>query len=116
MRSAWIEHRRPGDRELLGWMEPVGEDFVVVDLLGRRRTGPVDWLTAEETLDALGISYLADPYELRREDGTWLRVLIVEVSADGLRVKKDDWGDMTAPQVYFSVAFPVEEGVLRPTG
>ncbi|WP_342662990.1 hypothetical protein [Glaciibacter superstes] len=87
----WIEHRR-GDGELVGWMIPRGEDFVVVDLLGRERSNAVDWLTAEETLEDLGIGYLADLYMLALEDGRDLRVRIAEVSPDIIRVKKDDFG------------------------
>jgi hypothetical protein len=104
----WIEHRRGMDGERLGWMAPAGEDYIVIDLLGRPRTEPGDWLTAEEVLDDLGIGYLADPYELRLESGEWLRVRITEVSTEGIRVKKDDWGDMTsgAAQLFYSVAFP----------
>jgi hypothetical protein len=101
----WIEHRR-GDSELLGWMRPAGDGFVVVDLLGRELTGVVDWLAAEATLDATGIGYLADPFELRLDDGHWLRVRLTEISADSIRAKKEDWGDMNAPQVYYTVAFP----------
>lgn len=88
-------------------MSPEGDGFAVIDLLGRRITGPVDWLTAEETLEALGIGYLADPYELRLGDGHWVRVRIVEVSPDAIRVKKEDWGDMTALQVHYSLPFPM---------
>lgn len=102
----WIEHRR-GDRELLGWMRPEGEGFVVIDLLGREISGAVDWLDAEELLEALGIGYLADRYELQQPDGRWLLVRIVEVSPAGIRVKKDDWGDMTATAVYYEVEFPM---------
>ena len=85
----WIEHRR-GDRERLGWMRPEGEGFVVIDLLGRELTDAVDWFEAETTLDDLGIGYLADPFELLLETGTWLRVRIMEVSTEGIRVKRDD--------------------------
>jgi hypothetical protein len=101
----WIEHRR-GDRELVGWIIPRGEDFVIVDLLGRERGGPVDWLGAEEALEALGIGYLADIYLLAREDGRELRVRIAEVSSAGITVKKDDLGDIGAPQRSFSLPFP----------
>ena len=83
----WIEHRR-GDGELLGWMSPEGEKFVPVDLLGRPLTDPVDWLAAEEVLEAVGIGYLADPYELKLDDGQWLRVRVTEVSTDRILVKK----------------------------
>ena len=95
-------------------MKPLGEGFVAIDLLGRHRTDVVDWMVAEETLDELGLGYLAEPYELRLDDGSWLRVRIAEVSASEIRVKKDDWGDMTAPQISFSVPFPVSEDRLRP--
>ncbi|SMG29846.1 hypothetical protein [Agreia pratensis] len=114
MESDWIEHRRSDDRELVGWMKPVGDGFVAIDLLGRRRTEPVDWMVAEETLDELGLAYLADPHELRLDDGSWLRVRIAEVSPSAIRVKKDDWGDMTATQVYYSLPFPITEDQLRP--
>jgi hypothetical protein len=112
----WIEHRR-ADRELLGWIRPaVGDDpgadrdagdFVVVDLLGRERTDAVDWLHAEETLEELGIGYLADPYELLLDDGRWLRVRITEVSTEEIRVKRDDWGAIDIPLLEYTVPFPM---------
>jgi hypothetical protein len=108
----FIEHRR-GDRELLGWMRPVGEGFVVVDLLGRERTGPIDWLAAEETLEELGIGYLADPFELQLDDGRRLRVRITEVSTELIRVKRDDWGAIDIPLLEYTVPFPIPER-LRP--
>lgn len=114
MEADWIEHRRSGDGERLGWMEPVGDGFIAIDLLGRRRTAAVDWMLAEEALDDLGLTYLADPHELRLDDGSWLRVRISEVSPHAICVKKDDWGDMTASQIYYSVSFPVTEDRLRP--
>lgn len=113
MPENWIEHRRGRDGELLGWMRPDDDGFVVIDLLGRERTAAVDWFEAEEALDELGIGYLADPYELRLESGGWLRVRLAEVSTAGIRAKKDDWGDMTAPQVFYSLPFPPGDR-LRP--
>ncbi|RZU65619.1 hypothetical protein EV379_1953 [Microterricola gilva] len=101
----WIEHRR-GDGELVGWIIPRGDDFVVVDLLGRERGVPVDWLSAEDALEELGIGYLADIYLLTLESGTELRVRIAEVSSAGITVKKDDFGDIGAPQRCFSLPFP----------
>lgn len=109
--SDWIEHRR-GDRELLGWMRPSGDGFVVIDLLGRQITGEVDWFEAETTLDDLGIGYLADPFQLLLE-GTWLRVRLMEVSTERISLKREDWGDMTSPQTTWEVGFPMPE-TLRP--
>ncbi|WP_430645244.1 hypothetical protein [Agromyces sp. GXS1127] len=115
MNPDWIEHRRGVDGELLGWMEPVGEGFVAIDLLGRQRTPPLDWLAAEEALEALGIGYLGDPYELELESGEWLRVRIIEASPRGIRVKKDDWGavGVGAPRRFFALEFPAPAR-LRP--
>ncbi len=106
----WIEHRRD-DGELLGWMSPEGDGFVPVDLFGRSLTDPVDWLTAEETLETRGIGYLADPYELKLDDGQWLRVRVTEVSTDRILVKKDDWSALGAPQVNFTLAWPFPDSL-----
>ena len=107
----WIEHRR-GDREVLGWMRPEGDGFVVIDLLGREISEPLDWFAAEELLDGIGIGYLAEPYELLR-NGAWIRVRMVEVSPEGIRVKNEDWGDMNVDFVEHRLPFPMPD-VLRP--
>jgi len=107
----WIEHRR-GDREVLGWMRPEADGFVVIDLLGRELTDVVDWFAAEELLEATGIGYLADPFELLH-NGSWIRVRLTEVSTDGIRVKNEDWGDINADFIEHRVAFPMP-AELRP--
>lgn len=106
----WIEHRRP-DGERVGWMLPHGEDFIAVDLLGRRVTGPVDWLTAEETLDELGIGYLADPYRLQLDSGESIRVRIAEVSPTNITAKLDDFGAVGALQLYYELGFPAPDSL-----
>lgn len=113
-RSDWIEHRRP-DGERVGWMRASGELFVPVDLLGRDLSGPVGWLEAEETLEDVGIGYLAELYELRQPDGSWLRVRLAEVSPARIVAKKDDFGAVGAPQLYYPLPFPAPESlrVLR---
>jgi hypothetical protein len=108
----WIEHRR-GDRERLGWMLPEGDGFVVIDLLGRRVTESLDWFSAEQFLDNVGIGYLAEPFELQLDDGRWLRVRILEISTGDIRLKRDDWGDITVPLLEFAVGFPIPQ-TLRP--
>lgn len=110
--SDWIEHRRGADGELVGWMKAVGEGFVVIDLLGRERSGIGDWLRAEETLDELGIGYLADPYELQLANGVWLRVRLTEVSVHRVRVTRDEWGAVDAELMYL-LPFPAPDR-LRP--
>lgn len=111
----WIEHRR-GDGERVGWMIPDGDGFHVVDLLGRCLTSdPIDWLTAEELLDDLGIGYLADRYTLE-QDGSQRSVRISEVSVDRIIVVADDWGSASAvgsnPE-RFTLEFPAPDSLRR---
>lgn len=113
LNADWIEHRRGRDGERLGWISPQDDGFVAHDLLGRRVTDPVDWLSAEETLDALGIGYLADRYELQRGEGEWLRVRITEVLPDAITVSEDHGGAIGAAQVDYSLALPISTN-LRP--
>jgi hypothetical protein len=107
----WIEHRRGEDREPVGWIVPEGEGFRPVDVLGRRVTpAPVEWLEAEEILDALGIGFLADRYFLRLPDGTERPVRITEASSAGITVVADEWGSASvvgADSDRFRLPFPM---------
>ncbi len=109
----WIEHRRAGDRELVGWLRPQGDGFVAVDRLGRAVTGAVDWDVAEEALEARGLHWLADLWQLRVEDGRWLRVRMVEVSPERVVVKMDDFGAADAEMRTWTLPFPAP-ATLRP--
>jgi hypothetical protein len=84
--AEWIEHRRQ-DGEFTGWMRPEGEEFVPMDRPGRDVCPPTDWLSPEHALDESGIGFLAGPFELRLEDGTWQQVRAVEVSPTLIRLK-----------------------------
>lgn len=95
MDSDWIEHRRE-DGERVGWIRLVGEGCVAIDLLGREFTGVVDWVEAEEALEERGLGFLAEPWTLKRTDGSSIRVRIVEVSPSGIRVREDDFGAAAA--------------------
>ena len=109
----WIEHRRAGDRELLGWIRPAGEAFVAHDALGREVTGPVDWLDAEAALEERGLQFLADLYQLALPDGTVARVRIVEVTPQRVVVKVDDFGAVDVVTESYLLPFPAPAG-LRP--
>jgi hypothetical protein len=90
--AEWIEHRRP-DGERVGWIVPDGDAFRAVDVLGRPVTvDPVDWLAAEEALEAHGIGFLAERYLLRLPDGTERPVRITEASVHGVTVVADEFG------------------------
>jgi hypothetical protein len=112
---AWIEHHRPSDNELLGWIAPKADGFIPINLLGHAITDATDRLDAEGSLDELGISYLGDPFELLTDGGEWLCVRIVEVSTDAIRVKKEDWGAIDSPQVLYTLSFPTPHS-LRSVG
>ena len=109
----WIEHRRPDDREPVGWIRPDGDDWVAVSLLGHDLTGPVDWLVAEEALEATGLSWLADVWMLEQEEGEPLRVRIVEVTPDGVVVQTDDFGAIDVPVERYALPWPAP-AALRP--
>ena len=97
----WTPHRRPDDRELVGWIRPEGEAWVAVDLLGHEASGPIEWLEAEAALEAVGLRWLADIWMLEREDAAPLRVRLVEVTPDRVVVKTDDFGAIAAPSPSF---------------
>lgn len=102
----WIPHRRPDDGELLGWMRPDGDDWVAVSLLGWAVSEPVDWLAAEEALESVGLSYLADVWMLERAEADALRVRMVEVSTARVVVQTDDYGAIDAPVTRFELPWP----------
>lgn len=110
--SDWIPHRR-GDKELLGWIVPEGEDFATVDLLGRR-SEPVDWLSAEEYLEGIGIGYLAQRFALWKTPHHWERVKLVEVSPEGIVVQEDDYGDAIGgvPLPSHRLTWPIPEELV----
>lgn len=111
--ESWIEHRRPGDRERLGWIRPEGDGFVALDALGREATGTVDWLEAEEALEERGLHWLADIWQLDLPDGSSERVRIVEVTPDRVVVKGDDFGAVDVVTTSYVLPFPAPDA-LRP--
>lgn len=106
----WIEHRR-GDNELVGWIVVEGDDFATVDLLGRI-SEPTDWFHAEQHLNELGIGYLASPYAFKTDQGDWVRVKLLEVSTEGIKMMGEDFGDITADLPTYIVPFPPGERLI----
>lgn len=113
MPTDWIEHRRPTDREMVGWIRPDGDDWVAVSLLGTELTGPVDWLTAEEALDEADLSWLGDVWMLEQAESSPLRVRLVEVTPDRVVVQTDDFGAIDAPVERYVLPWPAPSR-LRP--
>lgn len=120
-RPDWTPHRRD-DGELLGWIHPDGDEWVAVDVLGRRVSGPTEWLDAETALEERGIGWLADPWMLEGEADRPLRVRILEVTPDDegvpgrIVVKIDDFGDMARPPVQqYVLEWPIPARLRAPT-
>ena len=109
----WIAHRRPDDREPVGWIRPEGDDWVAVSLLGRELTGPVDWAAAEEALEETGLSWMANVWMLERGDGEPLRVRLVEVTPDRVVVQTDDFGAIDVAVERYELPWPAPSA-LRP--
>ena len=108
VKGNWTDYYRSEDGELLGWICSEDDGFIPSDRLGRPLSDAVGRREAEEALDAVGLRYLADAYELQFEDGQWLRVLLTEVSTTAIKVKVEDWG---APQTGHTLPFPIPANV-----
>ena len=69
--ETWIPHRRE-DGELIGWIDmAVAEPKLVpIDRLGRAMDPVEDWFEAEETLDSIGLRFLAERYSYRGGGGS----------------------------------------------
>jgi hypothetical protein len=111
--DGWIEHRRPGDRERVGWIRPAGDDWVAVSLLGEELTGPVDWLAAEEVLDDVSLAWLGEVWMLERDGAPALRVRLVELTPERVVVQTDDFGAVDVPVERFELPWPAPSA-LRP--
>lgn len=109
----WIEHRRPEDREALGWLRPDGDSWVAVSLLGRDVSGPLDWADAEEALEETGLAWMADVWTLERDGDEPLRVRLVEVTPDHVVVQTDDFGAIDVAVERFELPWP-PPAALRP--
>lgn len=107
--DTWIEHRRQGDREIVGWIvlgDPGPDDVTALDRLGRPLWHGTDYNEAEAALDEYGIGFLADLWQLTLPNGAVRRVRIVEVTPRQVRVREDDFGDVTASLTFHDLPFP----------
>ena len=110
----WIEHRRSGDRELLGWLRLQDDGAVAIDRLGRTASGVLAWDEAEAVLDERGIGWLSGVWELA-VDGRTERVRLLEVSPERVRVAYDDGGSIHTKVETIELPFPPPAS-LRPFG
>lgn len=86
----WTEHRRSSDREIVGYVAPVGDDVIAMSLLGTPMGEPGDWNDAEELLEQVGLSQLAAPWWLSHGDAPNQKVAIVEIDRERVVVVNAD--------------------------
>jgi hypothetical protein len=79
----WEPCHRRDDGELIGYLVPVGDDLVVpATIFGHRLDDPMPVHAAEQTLEDIGLSYLADVWLLRDDDGADQRVVLLEATPE----------------------------------
>lgn len=90
--STWEPYHRLDDGELIGYLVADDGDLVVpVNLVGHPVGEAMDVFAAEQTLEDVGMSYLAEKWILRHADGSDQRVVILEVDAEHVVVGNADF-------------------------
>ncbi len=87
----WVAHRRSADREIVGYVAPAGELVIAMSLLGTPMGEAGDWHDAEQLLEQVGLSQLAEPWWLSHEDGSEQKVVVVEVDVERVVVANADF-------------------------
>lgn len=113
--STWSEHCRQDDAELLGYIAPAGEGFQANTVFGFPVGGVSDRDNAEQTLESIGLIYLAERWLLtidgRNEPIT---VQIVEAAPAKVTVKSVDYGYEGDYGTTFILDVPILPKQLRP--
>jgi hypothetical protein len=106
--TTWSELRRRDDGELLGYIAPAGDGFQANTVFGNPVGGLSDQDHAEQTLESIGLSYLAERWLLiidgRDEPIT---VQIVEATPATVTVKSVDYGHEGDYGTTFSLDLPI---------
>lgn len=115
--SGWVPYHRL-DGELIGYLVADVDDLVVpVNLVGHPVGAAMDVFSAEQTLDDVGLSYLAEQWLLRQDDGSDQRVVIIEIDADHVVVGDAEFAMVVGRPATMSgvrVSLPVPTDRLRP--
>lgn len=102
--STWTPHYRLDDGELIGYLQPAEDGLVVpVTVFGYPLDEACEEWAAEQVLEEVGLSYLADRWQLTIPEGT-VRVVITEASPERLVLASADFhhvvgADIGAPYV-----------------
>ena len=112
----WRPYHRD-DGELIGYLAADERDLVVpINLVGHPIGSAMEQFAAEDMLEDAGLSYLAEPWILRRDDGSEQRVVIVEVDADHVVVTDAQFALVVGrpPEMVDRVTLSVPTDRLRP--
>ena len=113
--STWREHRREDDHELLGYIAPADEGFQACTIFGYPVGAVSDHGEAEQRLESIGLSYLAERWLLSidgRDEP--ITVQIVEVTPVKVTAKSVDYGYEGDYGTTFTLDVPALPGRLRP--
>ncbi|MVA75973.1 hypothetical protein GC722_08045 [Auraticoccus sp. F435] len=98
--SSWLPSYRADDLELIGYLAPAepgadGEQVVPMTLLGTPLGAPMSVPAAEQVLEEVGLSYLAERWLLRHDDGPLAgqeqQVVVVEVTPESAVLSTADF-------------------------
>ena len=112
----WEPHHRD-DGELIGYLVAAEGNLVVpINLVGHPIGEAMERFAAEDMLEDAGLSYLAEPWVLRHDDGSEQRVVIVEVDADRVVVTDAQFALVVGrpPDMVDRVTLSVPTDRLRP--
>ena len=94
-----------------------GDLVVPMNLVGHPVGEAMDVFAAEQTLEDVGLSYLAEQWLLRHDDGSEQRVVIIEIDADHVVVGDAEFALVVgrpAEMIGERVTLPVPTDRLRP--
>jgi hypothetical protein len=113
--TTWREHRRQDDDELLGYIVPTNEAFQARTVFGYPMGALSNQQNAEQTLESIGLSYLAERWLLSidgRDEP--ITVQIVEATPSKVTVKSVDYGYEGDYGTAFTLDVPIQPDRLRP--
>ena len=106
--ATWIAHHRPADGELVGYLSPEDSGYLPRTVFGYP-LGPVAARhEAVRTLEARGLSCLAEGWTLLDEAGDDLRVQILSASPERVVVVDAPYGYYEAGSPRFVLPVPTD--------
>lgn len=108
----WLAYQRAEDNEILGYLKPTEDAALVVPvtLFGYPLSEPINEGSAQDILEATGLSYLAEPWLLTTDQHPEpMKVQIVEASPERVVVKGADYGAMEWFNFSFFLEVPATE-------